>query len=518
MLRLAHIRHLLLATALGAAVALVAAATAQEPAAEQEPAAVPAAAAQPDPGSPVFGETINVKVVNVDVYVTDRKGNPIRGLTRDDFELFENRDQVRISNFYEFNDGTEVTGALGGEAPKEKKPKKKRREELFTSHPGLERSPVPEDQRLNLVVYVDQFNISPAGRNRTFRFLRQFLRTKLDRDDRVMLVTYNRSIKVVRPFTSDAELIAAATYELEKQTGGRTLYNSERADLLDEIDDDQARANYYSMLARVRLQAENIYNDLQFSVDGLTEVVSQLAGIPGRKAILYVSEGLELRAAEDLFWALGERFRDQEASSSEHIMESMRYDASRLFTQVADLANANRVAFYNIDAAGLRVGGMRSAEHQGTLFSTNIDSIHIRNLQDTLLYMSDRTGGKAIVGTNGFLDGFNQIASDFENYYSLGFSPSHSGSGRRYKLDVQLTKAAAKRIGKHRIRYRDSYQDKPLAQEMGDATLASLVYGYQSNPLGVRLIPEDQILRDNGDYMVSVAVRASKGSAPESSR
>ena len=149
-----------------------------------------------------------------------------------------------------------------------------------------------------------------------------------------------------------------------------------------------------------------------------------------------------------------------------------------------------------------------SERHSSSLFSTNIDSVHVRNLQDTLLYLSDRTGGKAIVGTNNFLDGLSQIGSDFENYYSLGFSPSHSGSGRRYKISVKLKKETEKRIGKKtRLRFRDSYQDKPVRQEMGDATLATLAYGFQSNPLGVRLIPESQIRRENGDYMVSVAVR-----------
>ncbi|MEE2776743.1 MAG: VWA domain-containing protein [Acidobacteriota bacterium] len=461
-------------------------------------------------GAPVFGETILVKVVNVDVYVTDRKGNPITGLTEADFEIFENKSEVRLSNFYEFREGTEVAlPAEDGVVVEEEAPAPRRREDLFTSHPGLEKSTVPAHQRLNLVVYVDHFNITPGARNRLFRYLRPFLRTKMDRNDRVMLVSYNRSVKVERPFTSDPELIAAATYDLERHTGGRTTYMSERADLLDDIDDDQDRADYYSMRARVRLHAENVYNDLQFTVDGLNEVVSKMAGIPGRKALLYVSEGLQLRAAEDLFFALGERFREGRDSQAagEHIMESMQFDASRMFTTLADLANANRVSFYNIDAAGLRVGGLRSAEYRGSLFSTNIDSVHTRNLQDTLLYLSDRTGGRAIVGTNNFLDGLSQIGSDFENYYSLGYSPAHSGSGRRYKIDVKLTKATQKRLGKTRLRYRDSYQDKPVRQEMGDATLATLAYGFQSNELGVRLVPRQQIRREKGDYLVSMDVR-----------
>ena len=46
-------------------------------------------------------ETIEVKVVNVDVVVTDRAGNPVTGLTKNDFVLFENGKPQEITNFYE---------------------------------------------------------------------------------------------------------------------------------------------------------------------------------------------------------------------------------------------------------------------------------------------------------------------------------------------------------------------------------------------------------------------------------
>jgi len=45
-------------------------------------------------------EKIDVSVVNVDVTVTDRAGNPVRGLTRDDFEVFEDGRPQPITNFY----------------------------------------------------------------------------------------------------------------------------------------------------------------------------------------------------------------------------------------------------------------------------------------------------------------------------------------------------------------------------------------------------------------------------------
>src|SRR5205809_6935145 len=54
-------------------------------------------------------ETIEVRVTNVDVVVTDRAGNPVHGLTRDDFELLENGKPQTITNFYEVK--PEPTGA-----------------------------------------------------------------------------------------------------------------------------------------------------------------------------------------------------------------------------------------------------------------------------------------------------------------------------------------------------------------------------------------------------------------------
>ena len=503
------------------------------PAASQEPEASPPAATGDDTADPtpstgppgaeaeaageetdagsIFGETIFVRVVNVDVFVRDKDGNPVTGLEASDFELFEDNKPVTITNFYEFKGGREVRPQTA-EAPKQ--PERPRsREDVFTSHPGLQASDVPEDQRLNLVIYVDQLNITPPGRNRLFRYLRQFINTKLDRDDRVMLMTYNRSLKVVRPFTSDPQLIADATYELEKHTGGRSLQNSERIDVLKEI--DEGRDCQMSM-GRAKMYAESVFNDLQFTLDGMRMAVDQLAGVPGRKAVLYVSEGLPMRAGEDIFWAIDERYREEGGGGgltggldcSNAVMETFHYDASRRLTDIANAASANRVTFYTVDAAGLRVGGLRSAEFGTIGLSTNIESIYTRNLQDTLMFLADKTGGKAIVNTNNFLGGFETVAADFDNYYSLGFSPSHAGTGRRYRIEVRLKKTVAKELGiKVTTRSRDSYRDKPLEQEMGDATLAALTFGFESNPLGVRLVPGEMIRRENGDYMVSLDVR-----------
>ncbi len=167
-------------TALGLCLACLPAgdATAQERAAEPE----------------VFAETIDVRVVNVDVVVTDKNGNPVSGLTVDDFELREDGRPVTIGNFYEYVEGLEVTESQP-DPTREQQPQKSPRGE-----PGAAPSEVPSDQRLSLMVYIDQFNLTPQGRSAVLPILRDFLTTKLRPGDQVMLATYaNRSAGGGRP-------------------------------------------------------------------------------------------------------------------------------------------------------------------------------------------------------------------------------------------------------------------------------------------------------------------------------
>ena len=170
--------------------------------ASQAPAATPLQAPAPAtdaaPESPAIGagdffESIDVSVVNVDVYVTDKKGNRVNGLTRDDFEIIEDKKPMAITNFYAVTEGRPVMSEEELAAPAEPVP---------GAVPGMP-PPVPEDQRLHLVVYIDNFNIHPFSRNKVFGSLREFLRSDLTPGDRVMLMTYDREPHVRRPFTSD---------------------------------------------------------------------------------------------------------------------------------------------------------------------------------------------------------------------------------------------------------------------------------------------------------------------------
>jgi len=440
----------------------------------------------------LFIEAVDVNVVNVDVYVTDKKGNRITGLTADDFELFENGQPVEVTNFY---------AVEGGRIPGED-----------TEVPeSVERLPVPEDprrrldesdelpeeQQLHLIVYVDNFNLHPFTRNRTLGAVRTFLRTKLKRGDRVMLVSYDRSLHIRHPFTNDPELIASALYELEEVSAHAVHHDSERKDILQAIYETDQIVEVYG---RARQYAESVYNDLSFTISALRDYIDMLAGLPGRKAVLYVSDGVAMRAGEDVFYALDQQFRE-----STVLMDIHNFDASRDFQQLTSVANSNRVTFYTIDAAGLRTYSYMDASNSTPLGGARIDQIHFSNIQGPLVFMAEQTGGISVLNTNNALPMLERIADDFGTYYSLGYSPSRSGTGRYRRLEVKIKDS---RRNGWRVRHREGYRDRPVRERVSASTMAALHFGYQSNPLGAELeFTKAEPTEERDRYLVTLMVK-----------
>ncbi|HEX2224638.1 MAG TPA: VWA domain-containing protein [Thermoanaerobaculia bacterium] len=462
------------------------------PGAAQRPEKPKAGAPPERPGEDIFLDTVNVSVVNVDVYVTDKSGNRVTGLTQKDFEIYENGKPMAITNFYAIEGGKVLAGAedVAPAAPEPGTP---------PPPPGvanaLQRAPIPDDQRLRLVVYIDNFALHPFNRNRVMRELRVFLDKTITRDDQVMLVTYDRSLKVRRNFTSDPDLINAGLLELEKVTGHAVHSTSERRDVLRNIEESRSPSE---AMGHARMYAQSVYNDLSFSIDSLKNVVSSLAGMPGRKAVLYVSEGIPMIAGQDVFFAVQEKFGQQTSG----LTEAFQYDASRRFTELANQANANRITFYSLDAAGLRTYNSVSAENQGPGMGIMVESMQISNMQASMQYLAEKTGGTAILNSNVVLPQLEKLARDFNTYYSLGYSPPHYGDGRYYKVEVKVKGRKGLTV-----RHREGYRDKSADARMTDGTVATLHFPYEENPIGVDLVFGTPTQRSDGYYLVPVEVK-----------
>ena len=356
---------------------------------------------------------------------------------------------------------------------------------------------VPESQRLHLVVYVDNFNIHPLNRNRVFSRLRSFLHDNVREGDEVMLASYDRSLHIRQPFTADPARVNQELFALENTTGYAVEREAERLDAVREIYEAQT---LNKALSRASGFSNNRQFELRESLEGLTEMVDSLAGLPGRKMLLHVSDGLPMVPGQSLYQAVQQRFADISA-----LGEAITRDESRNFMRLIAKANSNRISFYTIDAGGLRTRSGFGAENQAAntpfVVSTAVDSAHTKNLRDTLLLMANRTGGQAIYNTNDVSEGLERFARDFGNYYSLGYRAPSETLGRYHKIEVRLKE---KRRG-WRLRYREGYRDKSPDTKITDAMGSHLMHGYQSNPLGVSLELGQQIPDEDG--LVDVAIR-----------
>jgi VWFA-related protein len=436
-----------------------------------------------------FFESIDVSLVNVDVFVTDKRGNRIRGLTRDDFEVLEDKRPMAITHFFAVEDGRPVGLADPEEAETESAPPSPLPDRRAVV------SEIPEDQRLHLVVYIDNWNIKPFNRNRVFTGIREFLRNQLSPGDRVMLMTFDREAHVRRPFTSDPTTIAAALFEIERMAANGVRLESDRRDVLRWIQDTD---NAATAAARARTYAESLQNDLHFSINALRELVSSLAGLPGRKAILYVSDGIELVPGEDVYYALHEKFPNQ----SSLVLEARGFDLTRRFRELIAAANADRTSFYTIDAAGLRAPSGSDASEMRAGASAYADQVQWSNLQGSIRMMAERTGGLAIFNTNDPRRGLERVADDFRNYYSLGYAPARVGDGRYHTIEVRVK--GRKDLD---VRTRDGYRDKSVEARMADGVVAALKFDVESNPLGIEIERGRETARERGHFLVPISVR-----------
>jgi hypothetical protein len=123
-----------------------------------------------------------------------------------------------------------------------------------------------------------------------------------------------------------------------------------------------------------------------------------------------------------------------------------------------------------------------------------------QNQQAPILMMAEQTGGVASVNSNSWKAKLDELASDFSNFYSLGYRTSRSAVDRPHSVSVNV-----KRKGL-RVRYRKSYLEKTPETTAAESVLASLFYPRDENPLGIHVSVGTQKPYDGDVFTVPVRV------------
>jgi len=466
---------------------MAAPATAQEAEAQAEAEAAADNGASSD--GEIFFDSLSVDVINVDVYVTDKQDNPVTDLSKDDFELLEDGRPVEISNFYSIDGARDRRTALQvADLPVADAPVPERL-------PELQAATVPDDQLLHLIVYVDNLFITPFNRNTVMREVDRFLLEHTRPGDKVMLVTFDRSLNIRQPFTEDPRLVSRALEQQLTQRAFGEQAKTERSDLMRRI--EQARTAQ-AALSHADFYAKSIHHDVEISLRAMSDLIGSLAGLPGRKALLLVSEGMPMTAGEDLFAMVDVRFG--KASSAQ--LQANRYRVRRQYRQIVAKANSNRVTFYTLDASGgYTHSGVSAEQGQIDRSYSEIDFVYDSSRQEPMMVLADGTGGQATIGSANFAGALEKVAQDLTTYYSLGYSPVHAEDGRYHEIEVRVKRKGLK------VRHRQGYRSRTLQTRLSDGTTAALLYGASVNPLRADVSFGRPEADGKGNYLLPVEVK-----------
>ena len=393
--------------------------------------------------APVFHA--DSRLVVVDVVVTDKHGQPVTDLKAEDFALTEDGKPQQIKVFE-----PHVPEAQPKAAPKIDLPPNQ-----YTNFPLQKPA-----SSVNVVLF-DTLN-TPVNDQMYARWqMIQFIKA-LPPGKPVALFTLGHSLKMIAGFTTHSEdLVAAAqkvrpavnqldeesvAAQLAASTGGTNPGTS--PDLTDAL------SRFYFEETAFRMD-----DRVQQTIVAFSQLANALAGYPGRKNLLWLSEAFPITL-------------DPDALNGVRLGNLRGY--SEVLKQSSALLSSTQISVYPIDVRGVSAGGGRRIE---AAYNTMDD-------------IAKQTGGKAFYGSNDLKESMEQSIERGSIYYTLAYVPENPNwdSGYR-KIKIKLSRPDTK------AEYRPGYyairdQQKPADEERA-RMIASMQLGI---PVSTTLLLRVQVL------------------------
>ena len=395
----------------------------------------PALAGQSAPPAPApdssFGESIDVRVVNVEAVVTDRKGNRMQGLTAADFRLLVDGREVPIDYFTEVQGGE---AAAASPAPKEGAP--------------AAAAPVEPGEKVgtNYLVFIDdQFSIA-AQRNLVLQRLAADL-GRLGPQDRMAVVAFNGSqLERLSDWTADRKALAQAFAAGQTRPSHGIQYLAER------------RSDGGGGFGFADSVSAAIHQFWEMGI-GMQAVVAAMRGTPapaGRKVMILMDGG----------WGTPDVAERQHGAPSAVDFPQ----AEELFAPIFDTANLLGYTLYTVDVQGMDPDSdWADARQAGPVEHPFITDAFERGVHEALEVVARQTGGKAMVNS-ARLDALARVAADTSSYYWLGFTPQWKADGKHH--DVRLE---ARRTGLA-VRARMGFSDLSREEEAQLQAASQVLY------------------------------------------
>jgi|ERR1022692_526127 VWFA-related protein len=350
--------------------------------------------------------TARTELVLIPTLVTDKSGNHISGLKKEDFTVLENGAEQKVATFEEITSDpqrwsrprnpNEYSNTLAGQAA---------------------------NRRVTLIV-LDLLNTPFVDQAYARKDLLKYLTQSVDQREPTALYTLTRSgLHIIHDFTTDPRVLVAALHKVkgdaaqmvddagtvEAVTGSASPDGS--AGLIDSGAVATEAQQIQAMLEDAELNFQSFQQRLAitYTLQAMQQVAQALAGFPGRKSLIWASGGFPFNVSDNTM---------QLAPAGRDTLS----DVLPMYERTWDLLNNAQIALYPVDVKGLQVVGTPSASvrNPGRNYTRNTSNRDL-DTRATLQTFAAMTGGRAYYNSNDLVKGFQNAVSDSAEYYMVGY-------------------------------------------------------------------------------------------------
>lgn len=430
-----------------------------------------------------------VSEVLVDVVISDAKDEAVSGLAKKDFEVLEDGKAQTISLFEEHK-GVRIKPAKLPPMPPD----------VYTNFP-----PLKATDSVN-VLLLDALNTQVSDQSYVRAQLTRYLNT-VQPGTRLAVFVLTSRLRMIQSVTTDSALLLAALNNQKLESGPQQsamllsgAENDANSAYTAEVMNNLAGETDVALTAMAPrgfayMTQNKLDTRVETTLQALQQLARYLAGIPGRKNLIWFSGSFPISV-----------FPDANAADS---FQSVRQFGGEV-QRTATLLTVAQVAIYPIAAEGLvsdsqfaatanRIGETRALQTSPDFGDSGKRNANYESMQT----LADDTGGKAFYNTNGLDDALARAINYGSHYYTLSYSPNNK------KMDGKYRRIQVKVSGKYKLAYRRGY----YADNARDFRIKKDMVTDPLRPLMQRGLPDfSQIL-----YKVRVT-RFSPQPAPEAVR
>ncbi|MBO0857712.1 MAG: VWA domain-containing protein [Chloracidobacterium sp.] len=393
---------------------------------------------------------IGTDEVTLDVVVRDKKGRPVKDLTASEFEVYEDgvKQQVESFRLALRESGAKADGDRGKE----------------TQATTVTASPRDKTSNSGVIALVFD-RLSPDARSMARKAANAYAEEGLMTSDFTGVFAIDMSLLTLQQYTDNTQLVKQAIEQATSRSTSTFTSNNEQvrnlADRQNSLEQQsaaaqastggpgsggsdatqaKARAEMELALVQMQMRMNETFEMLDRNQQGfattnsLLAVVNSMRNLPGRKTVIFFSEGLSLPPA---------------------VVEQ--------FKSVIHVANRANVSVYTVDAAGLRIDSpnLETTREINSMAQRRMNEVHrsenpsgplmkgLERNEDLLRLnphsglgeLADQTGGFLIHDTNDLSAGLRRIDEDMRSHYVLTYVPKNQEyDGRFRQISVKLSR------------------------------------------------------------------------------